>query len=56
MTATEKIKFIYEERYEDLNAWCKEFITDLYSHAQDDDELTARQVQKIEEIWEDLGL
>jgi DNA phosphorothioation-dependent restriction protein DptG len=56
MTIFEQVKFLKEERYQDLNAWCKEFISDLYEHAQDDDELTQRQKDKVEEIWMDLGL
>jgi hypothetical protein len=56
MTIIEKVKFLKEERYQDLNPWSKEFITDIYDNAQDDDELTRRQTEKIEEIWMDLGL
>lgn len=56
MTIIEKIKFLKEERYIDLNDWCQAFISDLYEYAQDDDELTRRQKEKVEEIWIDLGL
>jgi hypothetical protein len=56
MTTVEKVKFIKEERWIDLNAWEREFIADLYEYAQDDDELTARQIEKVSEIWTDLGL
>ena len=57
MTVTEKIKFIREERYQDLNDWEREFIGDLYDNAQDaEEELTRRQIEKVDEIWENLGL
>jgi len=56
MTYAEKVKFVREERFEELNAWCKEFISDVYDNVQDDEELTQRQMDKIDEIWEDLGL
>ncbi len=56
MTAFQKINFIREERYQDLNAWEKEFISDLYDNAQDEDELTRKQIEKVEEVWENLGL
>lgn len=55
MNVVEKINFIFEERRHDLNEWQKEFITDLYDHAQDDDELTRRQIEKVNEIWMELG-
>jgi len=56
MTVTEKIKFIREECYQELNEWCKEFIADLYEFASDEEELTRRQIEKVDEIWENLGL
>ena len=57
MTTTEKIKFMKEERYQDLNAWGREFISDLYDNVQDaEEELTRRQIEKVDELWEDLGL
>jgi len=56
MTTIEKVKFLKEERFQDLNAWAKEFISDLYEFASDDDELTRRQIEKVDELWEDLGL
>ena len=56
MTIVEKVKFLKEERYIDLNTWEREFISDLYEHAQDDDELTTRQKSKVEDVWKDQGL
>lgn len=56
MNSIEKVKFLKEERYIDLNSWSREFISDIYEFAQDDDELTQRQIEKIDQIWEDLGL
>lgn len=56
MTTIEKIEFLREERFQDLNSWEREFIDDLYTHAQDEDELTRRQIDKINEIWEGVGL
>ena len=56
MTIVDKVKFIKEERWIDLDAWQRGFISDLYDNAQDDDELTARQKSKVDEIWMDLGL
>lgn len=57
MTIAEKIAFIREERFHDLDDWCKEFISDLYTNVQDaEEELTRRQIKKVEEIWGDLGL
>ena len=56
MTTVEKVKFLKEERYIDLNQWEREFISDLYENAQDDDELTSRQIGKVEDIWQDMGL
>lgn len=56
MTAVEKVKFLKEERWIELNSWEREFIADLYEFAQDDDELTSRQIGKVEDIWQDMGL
>ena len=57
MTIIQKINFIREQRYHDLNNWEKEFISDLYENVQDsEEELTRRQIEKVEEIWADLGL
>lgn len=56
MTTIEKIAFIRQERYAELNDWCKEFISDLFENASDEEELTRRQIDKVDEIWEDLGL
>ena len=57
MTTLEKITFIKEERYQELNEWEKEFISDLYDNVQNaDEELTRRQIEKVDEIWENLGL
>jgi len=57
MTLEEKIKFIYEERLHDCNSWEKEFISDLYLNVQDaSEELTRRQIEKVNEVWENLGL
>lgn len=56
MSVIEKIEWIYEECREDLNDWQREFITDLYDHAQNEEELTRRQIEKVNEIWEEMGL
>lgn len=68
MTTVDKVKFLKEERYQDLNAWEKEFISDLYDSAYSKngqlsttlaeafDALTTRQIEKVNEIWEDAGL
>ena len=56
MTVIEKINWIYEECRSDLNKWELEFITDLFDNAQDEDELTRKQIEKVDEIWENLGL
>ena len=56
MTEIQKIKFLREERFHDLNAWEQGFIEDLYEYAQEEEELTSRQIEKLDEIWEDLGL
>lgn len=57
MNLLQKIQFIREERFEELNDWEKEFISDLYENVQDtDEELTPRQRNKVEEIWQELGL
>jgi len=56
MTAIEKVAFIYESRYAELNDWEKTFVSEIYENAQDEEELTRRQQGKINEIWEGLGL
>lgn len=68
MTTIEKVNFIREDRFLDLDAWQKEFIEDIYSElnahpdcetltdAEVKDFLTPRQIEKINEIWKDLGL
>ena len=57
MTILQKIDFIRTERYQDLDEWEREFISDLFEYTQDpEEELTRRQIEKIEEIWEHLGL
>ena len=66
MTTLEKLNFIREERYQDLNDWQKDFIEDRYeavtNHPDEitDDEVkeffTRKQIEKIDEIWEELGL
>ena len=57
MTTIEKIEWLYEECFQDLDDWQKEFISDLYHHCQDpDEELTRRQIEKVDEIWEGQGL
>lgn len=57
MTLSQKIQFLREERFHDLNAWQQGFIDDLYDFVQDaEEELTPRQIGKVEEIWEEMGL
>lgn len=56
MDVIQKIAWIYEELFEDLNDWEKEFISELYKYAQSEDELTRRQIEKVDEIWEGQGL
>ena len=65
MSIYEKICFLRQERYEDLNDWSKGFIEDLYetvdlAEPPTDEEIkeffTRRQIEKINEIWEDMGL
>jgi hypothetical protein len=66
MTTWQKVRFMREERYHDLNEWEKEFISDLYAgldgvpHDAKQHEvaeyLTPRQISKTDEIWSDLGL
>ena len=61
LNAIQKVKFLKEKQYEDLNKWEKEFIDDLYEFVDEDSSeptsgLSRRQVEKIEEIWQDIGL
>lgn len=66
MTLLQKIQYLREERYHDLNDWEKEFVSDMYegtegipSESSDEDTeeyLTTRQVEKLEEICEELGI
>lgn len=63
MTLAQKIYFIREERHQDLSQWEREFIEDIYegidgmaSDELAEEYLTSRQIEKIEEIWENLGL
>lgn len=57
MTLIQKIQFIREERYHELNDWQKEFISDLYLNVQDPkEEMTRKQIEKVDEIWQELGL
>ena len=66
MTIIEKLNWLREERYQDLNDWQKGFIEDLSdtlnNHPDEvtEDEVkeffTRRQIEKIEEIWEEMGL
>lgn len=65
MTIFDKIHFMRHDRYLDLNYWEREFIADVWDDIEEmkdatDEELIAflseRQLRKIDEIWEDLGL
>ena len=66
MTILEKLSWLREECYQDLNEWQKGFIEDLYDTIKEhpdevtEDELheffTRKQIEKIEEIWEEVGL
>jgi len=65
MTLPERIKFIREERFQDLNDWERDFIQDIYDSMTAAGEVTEeevkefftrRQVEKVNEIWENLGL
>lgn len=66
MTCVEKVKFLFEERAEDLNDWEHDFISDLYRDIHERPEpateeevlefFTPRQLRKLNEIWENLGL
>ena len=66
MNLLEKINWLKEERYVDLDSWEKGFIDDLYETIQQhpdeptEDEVleffTRRQIEKVDEIWENLGL
>ena len=64
MTLIEKIKFLREERFHDLNYWAQGFVEDIYTLCTENDPtpeeveefLTIRQKEKIYEIWEDAGL
>ena len=65
MGIIEKLNWLLEERFQDLNGWQKGFIDDLYetmsNHPDEvsEDEVreffTSRQIEKIEEIWEEIG-
>lgn len=66
MTLLHLLRFIYEERRHDLDDWEREFVSDLY-HGMEGvvpdltdedigDYLTRRQISKLREIGEDLGL
>jgi len=64
MTYLQKVRFLREEHFFELNDWCREFIEDLYSDIliaeptdkEYDEFLTKRQKEKIDEIWKDAGL
>lgn len=66
MTLLEKLDWLREECYHDLNSWQQGFIEDVHDtihrHADEVTEeevkefLTRRQIEKIEEIWEEVGL
>ena len=57
MEPIEKIRRLYEKCFADLNSWEKEFISDLYHNVQDpEEEMTRRQLDKLNEIWEEHGL
>lgn len=65
MTLRQKLEFIRTERFQDINKWEKDFISDLYegldglpSWQTDEDMndyLTERQIKKLNEIWENLA-
>lgn len=56
MNLTDKIYFIYEQKFVELNEWQKVFIGDLYVHVGDgEEELTEKQKRKVEEIWQELS-
>ena len=61
LSIAQKVKFLKESRYEDLNTWEKEFVDDLYEFVDEDSSeptsgLTRRQIEKIDEIWADMNL
>lgn len=66
MTILEKLSFIKEERYQDLNKWQQGFIDDLTEKIDlHPDEVTEdevrdffsrRQIEKLDEIWQEIGL
>ena len=57
MTTEDKIKHLYEKCMADLDSWEQDFISDLYENVQDaEEELTRRQIEKVDEVWEGLGL
>lgn len=66
MTLLQKVQFLYQERLHDLTKWGRDFISDMFNHldgvgeSASDDEvaevLTRPQIEKINELWEELGL
>lgn len=64
MTIIDKVLFLRQERFHDLNEWAQGFIEDMEAICTENDPtpteveefLTQRQKGKIDEIWEDLGL
>lgn len=66
MTTLQKLRFIREECFQDLNEWERDFVDQMYDgvdgvpdNTNDEDlseYLTRRQMEKIDEIWEELWL
>ena len=57
LTTYQKIIKLREDYFYRLNPWCREFVSDLYENCDEDadEQLSMGQIEKVEEIWEDLG-